>query len=431
MKKRIVQVLIFILFINISLFSVPQMIENPFPSVENLNNFKADDYTKYSQNFLDNTQISLITITPGKEVFSWFGHSAIRISNPDIEDRLFDTGVFSYTDTFVQDLVQGKLYFGAYQSYAEGTINAYERENRIVSTLPLTLTNLEKAETIEFINYHSKWENHIYLYDYYLDNCATRLRDIINKNTDDDLKTWASDIGEGTTFRKLTTHYMTRNFLINFVFNYLEGPSIDYPINRYEASFIPEKLELLVKDYQNNKSNSLTEYPTLGSTFYLCLEALVISLIICCFLYLGEVAKSKKMRRGVAFINFALFLFLTVASSILLYMQNFSYHQVTYNNENLFFISPFVLFIAIESLIRIFNLGFTSKLATFTYKVLLIVSFSFVIIKGIFPSVFVQDNLYVFTFIFPLYLKEVLVREQRKRQAKALTCQEENISYYY
>ncbi|NLZ67780.1 MAG: DUF4105 domain-containing protein, partial [Spirochaetales bacterium] len=242
MKKRIVQVLIFILFINISLFSVPQMIENPFPSVENLNNFKADDYTKYSQNFLDNTQISLITITPGKEVFSWFGHSAIRISNPDIEDRLFDTGVFSYTDTFAQDLVQGKLYFGAYQSYAEGTINAYERENRIVSTLPLTLTNLEKAETIEFINYHSKWENHIYLYDYYLDNCATRLRDIINKNTDDDLKTWASDIGEGTTFRKLTTHYMTRNFLINFVFNYLEGPSIDYPINRYEASFIPEKL---------------------------------------------------------------------------------------------------------------------------------------------------------------------------------------------
>lgn len=400
-----------IIFITSRLFSLPRMLDNPFPSIENLNSFKAGDISLYDEDFLSKVNISLITVEPGKEIFSYFGHSAFEIQGPNIDSRFYDLGVFAPSEDFYQNLIWGKLFYGAYLSSAEINYATYKTENRKINKIPLSLSTENRFFTIGFINYNTRYENHIYLYNFYLDNCATRLRDIINKTSNGDFEAWASGQMEETTFRKLTTAYMNRNFPISFTFNYLQGPFVDRPINRYEAAFIPERLDALLNEYQNGE-NGKREYPLLGSTFHLAMNALLFSLVFIFILHFGS--KIRILNRVVHSISFMLFTFLFLLSATLLFMQFFSYHEVTYHNENLFLISPLVIIFATESLLRIFKPESKIKTATFLYKTLMIISLFYMVIKGLFFTSLIQNNFYVFCLIFPIYLYESIKRKQEQ-----------------
>ena len=84
---KVKQILLILLFSFVSFSSLmsanlkPNDLINPFPSEENLSNFeKVDNVLKYDKTFIDSLQISLITISPGKPLYSWFGHSAIMVT---------------------------------------------------------------------------------------------------------------------------------------------------------------------------------------------------------------------------------------------------------------------------------------------------------------------------------------------------------------
>ncbi len=404
MLKKL-SLLLIALVIALDLSAVPQMIEDPFPIEEELETFPFYNSNGYSQSYLDDCQINLVTVAPGKEVFSYFGHTALEIITPNLPNIFFDTGNFSYTDTFVKDLLQGKLLFGAYRSYGDMVREFYESSNREMTTIPLLLDNDKKAGVIDFTTYHAKAENHIYLYDYYFDNCATRIRDIIDRASDGAVKEFGMNIDEGTTFRKLTTTYMTRSWPINFTFNFLEGPSIDRPITLYEAACIPERLDALVRGYQTGNVEK-TEYPLFSSTLSLTLESLTISTFVVSALYLLTQTKKDALKRLSNLLSFLIYLYLGVMASVLFYMQNFSYHQVTYGNENLLIISPLILVLAVEHLIKVFKLAHKSKLSTFVINLSIFCALSLLLLKGLFMNHFTQNNFYVFAFIAPFYFYE-------------------------
>lgn len=415
MLKKL-SILLLALFISFPLFAVPEMIKDPFPIEEELKSFPFYNSRGYEEEFLDECEINLITVSPGKEIFSYFGHTALELNTSSFPSIFFDTGIFSYTDTFVKDLLQGRLLFGAYRSYGDLVRASFEEQWREVITLPLDLTNDAKAGTIDFTTYHAKSENHIYLYDYYFDNCATRIRDIVNKALDGKLEEFGVSIEEGTTFRKLTTTYMTRSWPINFTFNFLEGPSIDRPITRYEAAFIPERLDTLVRDYQAGTVTK-TEYPLYSSTMSLTFETLTISTFTVIALYLLLQTKGNGLKRLSHFISFLIYLYLGGLASVLFYMQNFSYHQVTYNNENLFIISPLILILALEQIICVFKLDHRSRLATFVVYLSIFSAIILLLLKGLFMNTFSQNNFYVFALIAPFYFFEA-TRHKKMEKTK-------------
>jgi hypothetical protein len=398
--------LLFALFITAvcSIYARPSVLEDPFPVEEELEHFVPDN--RYDERFLENTEISLLTVERGSEIFSWFGHTAIIISNPEIEDRIFDAGVFSYTDTFVQDLLSGRLFFGSYQSYAKYSLERFDADGRSYTKIPLILTNSEKNEIISFLSYHARSENRIYLYDYYFDNCATRPRDIIDHAIGGKLKEYGA-VGEGTTFRKLTAEKMSGCFPVNFTFNFLEGPAIDRPATRYEAAFIPDRLESLIEDFESGKGAESHDYPLFGSTFRLTLESLALSLIFSAFLLTLLEGKKNWTKRIAAFILFLLFLYLGVLASVLLYMQNFSFHTVTYGNENLAIISPLFLILAVGYAVKLFKPAKRLKFTLFIARLQLFLASLLLLGKGLFPDIFQQDNFYVFTLAVPLLLAVV------------------------
>ncbi len=131
-------------------------------------------------------RISLLTCTPGEELYSTFGHSAFRvIDSNSVTDIVYNYGTFNFDDDgFYLKFIRGKLLyylsiedFRSFQAF-------YQSENRGIIEQVLNLTCEEKINIRRFLNDNLREENKYYKYDFFFDNCTTRLRDILKKQHD-------------------------------------------------------------------------------------------------------------------------------------------------------------------------------------------------------------------------------------------------------
>jgi hypothetical protein len=131
----------------------------------------------------DSTDVYLLTCAPGSESYSIYGHTALRIviSGQNF-DRVYNWGIFDFsTPNFAFRFAKGKLdYMVGVHGYTP-FLNEYLSEGRSVWSQKINLTSAEKENLFALINENMKPENIRYRYDFFFDNCATRIRDIIEK----------------------------------------------------------------------------------------------------------------------------------------------------------------------------------------------------------------------------------------------------------
>lgn len=129
----------------------------------------------------DSADVYMITCAPGNASYSIYGHTALRISMRSTQfDMVYNWGIFDFsTPNFVYRFAKGRLDYmlGAY-SY-ERFLEEYIAEGRSVWSQKLNLTTQEKERLFVIINENLKPENVKYRYDFFFDNCATRVRDIV------------------------------------------------------------------------------------------------------------------------------------------------------------------------------------------------------------------------------------------------------------
>ncbi len=129
----------------------------------------------------DSTDLYIITCAPGSESYSIYGHTALRVAvRGTAIDRVYNWGIFDFsTPNFVYRFAKGRLDYmlGAY-AY-EDFLMEYISEGRSVWSQKLNLTSAEKERLFELINENLRPENVKYRYDFFFDNCATRVRDIV------------------------------------------------------------------------------------------------------------------------------------------------------------------------------------------------------------------------------------------------------------
>jgi uncharacterized protein DUF4105 len=159
-------------------------------------------------------RVYLMTFSPGSVIYERFGHNVIVIHDPNpsierlgerakLEDkygtfqrvRPFDTtdrahhyGAFDFGEGFIPRFVMGRMVYWTASDWADLTALAYARENRAVLLQELNLTPAQKLGLKEFLETNELPENRKYRYDYYRDNCSTRVRDAIDQATDGELK---------------------------------------------------------------------------------------------------------------------------------------------------------------------------------------------------------------------------------------------------
>ncbi|HEX2682474.1 MAG TPA: DUF4105 domain-containing protein, partial [Ferruginibacter sp.] len=157
-------------------------------------------------------RISLLTCTPGEELYSTFGHSAFRvIDSNSVTDIVYNYGTFNFDDDgFYLKFIRGKLlYYVSTEPFTDFKYQ-YQATNRGITEQVLDLTATEKIAIRQFLNENIKEENKYYKYDFFFDNCTTRLRDILTKYKDSSF-TQTAVMPVGSRFREAIHEYLNKN----------------------------------------------------------------------------------------------------------------------------------------------------------------------------------------------------------------------------
>jgi hypothetical protein len=128
------------------------------------------------------TEVTLLTASPGNELYSVFGHSALRVIDPDNNiDLVFNYGTFDFdTPNFYMKFVRGQLLYKLSVVPMEYFLAEYRHEGRAVYEQVLDLTFDQKQRVFDFLMINRLPQNAYYHYDFFYDNCATRIRDLID-----------------------------------------------------------------------------------------------------------------------------------------------------------------------------------------------------------------------------------------------------------
>jgi hypothetical protein len=197
-----------------------------------------------------NITVSLLTVSPGTELYSLFGHSAIRIQDPlQGVDEVYNFGTFDFdTPNFGLKFVSGRLdYMLAKNTYSQ-VYQSYLWEQRAMTEQVLNLTSDQKKKIIGLLEKNYLPENRFYRYAFLDDNCATRIRDVIEAGLSD--STVFSQAK--TSYSKLTYRQLLRQFLTDFPWVSLGidlaiGLPGDKVTDNREKMFLPEYMRQLVE----------------------------------------------------------------------------------------------------------------------------------------------------------------------------------------
>ncbi|MCA6078195.1 DUF4105 domain-containing protein [Fulvivirga sedimenti] len=156
-------------------------------------------------------EIRILTCGPYQgELYSAFGHSAIRVTDPVRGfDYIFNYGVFDFNQpNFYLNFARGFLNYQLALSEYSYFRDAYIRDNRYIHEQVLNLNTSEKQEFFNFLQWNIQEENRFYYYDYFYDNCATRVRDALIRTFGDSIQFDGSYITTDYTIRDLTDIYL-------------------------------------------------------------------------------------------------------------------------------------------------------------------------------------------------------------------------------
>lgn len=187
-------------------------------------------------------EVSILTIGPGAELNDCFGHGAIRIQDPYSRiDRVYNYGTFnSFQDGFYVKFAQGKLLYELSVSDYKRFLGNYQSQGRWITEQVLDLTSDEKQEVFNFIENNALPENRGYLYDFFFDNCATRLRDVVQDVLGDKLQFHQEYLGREETFRDLIQENIFNHPWWDFGIDIALGAVIDVNARPEEFMFLPD-----------------------------------------------------------------------------------------------------------------------------------------------------------------------------------------------
>ncbi|NEN22174.1 DUF4105 domain-containing protein [Cryomorpha ignava] len=198
----------------------------------------------HSQQLTENTEISLITCGSGKDLYSTFGHSAVHISDRTTGlDRVYNYGTFDFdTPNFYVKFARGKLNYMLNVTSFERFIRTYQIEGRWVKRQLLNLTDSEKEELYAFLENNALPENRDYKYDFFYDNCSTRIRDVLENLLGDKLHYPENPTDSIQTFRNLIDLYLTDLKWSDFGIDLALGAPTDKVASWREKMFLPDYL---------------------------------------------------------------------------------------------------------------------------------------------------------------------------------------------
>lgn len=193
----------------------------------------------------DDLDAWVLTMGPGDGPFEKFGHNAIWIHDRTRdEDHVYNFGTYAFRSS---DLL-GKFWMGRSKYWLsrrksiEATVRSYRADNRSIVGQKLALDGAQKQALFEALEENLEPENKYYKYDYYLDNCSTRVRDAVDRVTGGALRA-VSHAPARLSFRGHTLRSTSDLFAEYVILDAAMGSFIDQPIDLWQEMFLPAELQ--------------------------------------------------------------------------------------------------------------------------------------------------------------------------------------------
>ncbi|MBP5589787.1 MAG: DUF4105 domain-containing protein [Bacteroidales bacterium] len=311
----------------------------------------------FSQNTLrsgvEDVEAYLLTCGPGSEVYSLWGHSALRVVDKSTgQDIVYNWGVFDFaTKNFAWKFAKGRLNYMIAASTYKRFLQDYTSSNRWVKSQKINLNVEEMSNLLDLLDENMRPENVFYLYDFFYDNCATRIRDVIEKAVGNNFLYPIEDNNIKSTFRDEIGKYMKNALWLNFGTDLILGLPTDKKTTMKDRMFLPDGLCEGLSQSQIRRDGRiipLLTNPTMVvksddsalSKKTIFSPMLVLSLLLIFVVLFSIYAKSPKANRIMDIILFSIFSLLAL---FMIFFNFFTDHIQCTRNLNIIWLNPCVI----------------------------------------------------------------------------------------
>jgi hypothetical protein len=319
--------------------------------------------------------VYLMTMGPGEQVWERFGHNAIWVHDAVAgTDIAYNYGLFDFRqEDFLLRFIHGTMRYWMAGFPAREYVQTYVRANRSVWIQELDLPPEARLELQRFLEWNARPENRFYHYDYYRDNCSTRVRDAIDRVIGGRIREGTVKVPTGKTYR-FHTQRLTANDPPIFTGLLLAlGPGVDRPISQWEEMFLPLALREHVRAVRLPAAKGATtplvksERTLFESTapaapdappdwlpWYLILGVAVGGSAA----LLGRLSRDRRAARvALAALVVGWGVVTGLAGTVLTGLWAFTDHVMAYRNENLFQVNPLAWLLVFPGVLAVFPRG--------------------------------------------------------------------------
>ncbi|WP_395772077.1 DUF4105 domain-containing protein [Arenimonas sp.] len=291
-------------------------------------------------------RVGVMTMQPGSIFWERFGHNAIIIDDGS-RPMSYNFGFFDPTESeFTGNFIKGRMNYVLAALPLEQDLDYYRRAGRGVSIQWLDLDEAQKRKIQSRLVFLAKPENARYRYDYFINNCATQVRDVLDEALDGGLKRQMVASSLGNTYRSESVRLAWPEKWMALGFDLSMGRSGDKPLNRWQDAFIPMRLQQSLREAKGPRGGPLVlaEQPVLPDTlapppaelpqWSLTATAIGLALAAAFFFIAGRAPRLAKA------LQLGFWGLCGLIGTLLALIWTFTEHRYTYANENLLLFSP-------------------------------------------------------------------------------------------
>lgn len=362
----------------------------------------------------------LVTIGPGNDVLSWFGHAGLVIKDTTNHvSRIYNFGMTEDEPAYLL-----KFLFGCLEYFVDETLDStYIREkiasdrDVFIQTLNIPLENrldlsINLSRAAFLGNTHSNYDN-------YFNNCSTKLRDILNSTLNGKLYKTTNKKAR-MTLRAHTKRFLKHLPYFEILLIYLLNDSIDKPTTKWEEMFLPSELEKNLANFKYKNSNakfhklvvnqqiyyksSHKQIPEIDSAqwqFFL-FTGFILGFFSLFLAFFFKTQKYSLLNFAYGYYTIILGTILGFSSLLLVIMSLFGSYEITFFNENLLIANPLTLIFLFIGIKIYQNKSIAWRWLTWNWSFHLIMLISAACLK--LNTIFDQDNGLVFALTTPLYV---------------------------
>lgn len=300
-------------------------------------------------------RISVLTFEPGPDYWQRFGHNALLVENTaNGANAVYNYGMFDFAQkNFFLNFARGRMLYRLDADTLDNTLALYGGEGRWVRQQVLNFTPAQALQMARFLAHNAEPEQAQYYYDYFRDNCSTRVRDALDRVLGGALSQRLKAEATHTTYRHEATRLMRPIPFLAIGMDALLGPAADVPLDRWQQSFVPAVLMAALDEQQVDGQPlvqrtqllmpDLGRYPAPAEPLHWQPAATTLGVTLA--LLLTVLGQSRRMpaRIGFAVLATPVLLAMGLGGITLLAAWGLTDHWAMHANHNLLLFSPLAL----------------------------------------------------------------------------------------